>query len=319
MQGRKGHAALPRINAMTIGPLKNMAASVHDRLLKKARETNRPFQELFQYYAMERFLFRLSKSPHRDKLVLKGALMLKVWKAPESRPTMDIDFLGKTENRVDSILKIVEDVCGQEVESDGIIFDISDVDGINITEDAQYKGVRIIFVARLDRAKVPMQVDIGFGDIVMPSVQAIVYPSLLGTHSFPLKGYSRESVVAEKFEAIVKLGLLNSRMKDFYDIFLLCRQYDFDGENLAKAIMETFSHRATTLIDNPIAFTEEFINDPGKKAQWRAFIKKSQIENVPDDLGDVISAIALFLSPVAKSLINGVSFKLQWDNSGTWR
>jgi hypothetical protein len=208
---------------------KNLAASVHARLAQIARRTGRPFQELLQYYAMERFLYRLSKSPHAARFVLKGALMLRVWDAPMARPTKDIDLLGRLENSLENGSTVVREVCALEVEPDGLVFRPATVKSERIREDADYEGVRIRFDGFLARARIAMQLHVGIGDVMVPGPVEIAYPTLLDFPAPRLKGYPRETAIAEKFEAMVKLGTLNSRMKDFYDIWLLSRQFDFDG------------------------------------------------------------------------------------------
>ena len=231
---------------MTRRPPKNIAASVRQRLLIKARETGRPFSELLQYFAMERFLYRLSKSRYKDNFVLKGALMLTVWEAPLTRPTMDIDLLGRIDNSIETIVEVTREICRQEVEPDGIDFDIATVEAERIAEGADYEGIRVRFRGSLDTARIVMQLDIGFGDIVIPSPEPTNCPTLLDLPAPRLRGYSRESTIAEKFEAMVKLGILNSRMKDFFDIWLMLHQFDFEGPILAEAISKTFSAQVPT-------------------------------------------------------------------------
>lgn len=299
-------------------PLKNMAASVRQRLLNKARETNRPFNELLQYFVMERFLYRLSKSPHAQKFVLKGALMLTVWEAPISRPTMDIDLLGRTDNSIDAMIAVAKDVCLQDVELDGLAFDPTTVEGERITEDADYEGVRLRFLAKLDTARVTLQIDIGFGDVVVPSAELTDYPTILQLPAPRLHGYSRESTIAEKFEAMVKLGNLNSRMKDFFDIRLLSRQFNFDGRTLAEAVARTFATRGTKIPSSPIAFTRAFVEDATKAVQWRAFIRRNRLADTPGDFAEIISAVAPFLGPIADALADGRSFDANWKAPGPW-
>jgi len=304
---------------MTKRPLKDIAASVRQRLLNRAKETDRPFNELLQYYAMERFLYRLSKSRYSDNFVLKGALMLTVWEAPLTRPTMDIDFLGQIDNDIETLISVIKAICSQKVEPDGITFDLTSVTGASITRDADYEGVRIRFHGSLGTARFTIQLDIGFGDVVIPAPTSFEYPTILDLPAPKLRGYSKESTIAEKFEAMAKLGALNSRMKDFFDIWLLSRQFDFEGDRLAAAIEKTFSTRGTDIQSEPIALTNSFAEDPAKVAQWRGFIRKNRLTNIPQDFVDVIEAIAVFLGPVAKTLAAKKPFEATWKASGPWR
>ena len=297
---------------------KKIAASVRQRLLNKARETKRPFSELLQYFAMERFLYRLSKSHHSDKFVLKGALMLTVWQVPFSRPTMDIDLLGRIDNDMKVIIDMTKDVCTREVEPDGVIFDVDSVTGERITEDADYEGVRIRFRGELDTARISMQLDIGFGDVVVPLAEPVDYPTILDPPGPHLYGYSMESTVAEKFEAMVKLGLLNSRMKDFFDIGLLSRQFDFEGHTLQEAVKVTFSTRGTNIPSTPTVFTPDFAKDATKDAQWRAFVRKNQLTNIPRDFQATVSSVATFLSPIVEGLANNQHIQSSWKAFGPW-
>ncbi len=298
---------------------KNISASVRQRLLNIARTTGRPFNELLQYYAMERFLYRLSRSPYAEKFVLKGALMLTVWNAPATRPTMDIDLLGRLDNSIDTIVGIAKGVCTHDVEPDGIVFNVQSVTGERITEDADYEGVRVKFNGLLDTAQIRMQLDIGFGDEVIPQIQTIVYPTILDLPAPQICGYSMESTVAEKFEAMIKLGMLNSRMKDFYDIWLLSRQFDFDGSTLQKAISKTFKKRGTNVPSAPTVFSPEFSAEPPKHTQWRAFVRKNRLANTAKDFRHIVNDIAAFLGPVAESLKNKIKFQANWKATGPWQ
>jgi len=267
---------------------------------------------------MERFLYRLSKSLYVDNFVLKGALMLSVWEAPLSWPTMDIDLLGRINNSVEAIVAVTRVICRQEVEPDGIAFDTNSIVGERINEDADYEGVRVRFKGSLDTAQIAMQLDIGFGDMVVLSPELTDYPTILDLPAPQLYVYSRESTIAEKFEAMVKLGILNSRMKDFFDIWLMLRQFDFEGQKLSTAIAKTFSTRGTDIQSGPISLTNTFVDDTVKTAQWRGFIRKNLLTNVSQDLGEVVKAIAAFLGPIAKSLAAKQPFKANWKAPGPW-
>jgi predicted nucleotidyltransferase component of viral defense system len=295
-----------------------MAASVRQRLLNMARETGRPFNEVLQYFAMERFLYRLSRSPYADRFVLKGALLLTVWEAPLTRPTLDIDLLGRIDNRIDTIVRVTGEICRQEVEPDGVAFDIATIEAERIAEDADYEGIRVRFRGSLGTARIVMQLDIGFGDIVIPSPEPTNYPTLLDFPSPYLRGYSRESTIAEKFEAMVKLGILNSRMKDFFDLWLMSRQFDFNGATLAKAISKTFSTRGTKIPAKPLALTDTFAKEGTKAAQWRGFLRKNRLSGAPKDLAEVIMSIGAFLKPISERLAAGHAFKSIWKAPGPW-
>lgn len=296
--------------------LKNVAASVRQRLYNLGGKTNRPFEELLQYYAMERFLYRLSKSKYADKIILKGALMFVVWKTPLSRATRDIDLLGRLENKRDKLAEIVKEICKITVEEDGLTFDPKTIKSMSIKEDAEYEGVRIKFMARLGQPKIFMQIDFGFGDTIFPEPSYIDYPTMFEMPKPRLKGYPRETVVAEKFQAMVELGILNSRMKDFYDIWLLANQFNFSGSLLRKAISETFAKRHTPLTAEPLALSEEFTNNKEKSAQWNIFIRKSQLAHAPKDLKGVIKAIKIFMIPLLNDKNGGEN--LIWHAPGPW-
>ena len=221
----------------------DLGASVRARLLNQAHAQKRPFQELLQYYAMERFLYRLSRSRNAEQFILKGALLLTAWRAPLSRSTMDIDLLGRMSNELEHIRALIAKVCELESEPDGIGFDAQSVKVARIKEDAEYEGVRVRFHATLARARIPMQIDIGFGDVVTPAAVEIEYPTLLEFPAPVLRAYPKETVIAEKLEALTMLGMLNSRMKDYFDLWALSRLYSFEGPILVNAIKATFARR----------------------------------------------------------------------------
>lgn len=298
--------------------LRNVAASVRQRLLNKARASGRPFNELLQYFAMERFLFRLSRSPHADRFILKGALMLATWKVSLTRPTKDIDLLGQVANDVERIVAVVKEVCRQDVEPDGLDFNRKSVVGERIAEEAEYEGVRVRFQGRLGTARVSMQIDVGFGDAVVPGPVTTEYPTILDLPAPRVRGYTRDSVVAEKFHTMVLRGLLNSRMRDFFDVWVLSRQFDFEGPVLAAAVRETFARRSLEVESSPVALTDEFAADGTKAAQWRGFLRKSRLEGAPSNLGEVVAGIAGFLGPVADALSEGREFVDRWAAPGPW-
>ena len=295
---------------------KNNPASIHQRLLNKARNEQRPFNELLQYYAMERFLYRLSQSSIADKFILKGALMLRVWGSPEFRPTKDIDMLGRTSNEENNIIKQIQEILSVDVPPDGLTFNSDSIQAERIAEDADYEGIRIGFQGSFGSAKVKMQIDIGFSDIIFPKPQECDLPTLLDFPPPKLLCYSRESAIAEKFEAMLKLGELNSRMKEFYDIWLLSRQFDFEGEILTEALRLTLEQRHTNLREEIVAFTDEFVE--AKQGQWKSFCERIQQKHLSQDFALVISTIKIFLSPVISALLNGTPIPTLWIAASQW-
>ena len=292
---------------------------MRQRLYNNSKATGRPFQEVLQYFVMERFLYRLARSPYADKFVLKGALMFAAWRAPTSRPTKDIDLLARMDNRVEAIVPIIREICQSVVEPDGVVFDLEDLQGRVIKEDADYAGVRVTFQASLDKAMVRMQLDLGFGDVVTPAPTITEYPTILEFPAPRLYGYSRETAIAEKFEAMVKLGRLNSRLKDFFDLWILSRQFDFDGPTLALAVARTFAHRGTAIEFPPVALTPRFASDPIKRTQWRGFLTKSKLITASQDFEEVLQTIVVFLEPVARAIQSGEALEVHWQAPGPWR
>ena len=295
---------------------RNVPASVRQRLLNRARSDRRPFNDLLQYFAMERFLYRLSQSAHTDRFVLKGALMLRVWQSPEPRPTMDIDLLGRTRTEEAGVLAQVRDILSVDVEADGLAFNPASIRTERITEGADYEGIRTRFQGALGTARIHMQIDIGFGDVVYPEPEASTLPTMLDFPAPRLLCYSRESAIAEKLEAMVKLGMLNSRMKDFYDIWLLSRQFDFNGPELAQAIRLTFERRGTALPSEVEAFTPSFVDD--KQTQWAAFRNRLQQDHVPASFAEIAASLGQFLSPVVAALSSGDPGPTHWTATGPW-
>ncbi len=287
---------------MTVSVVKNMGASVRQRLLNYAKANNRPFAEVLQYYAMERFLYRLSVSPHAGKFLLKGALLLTAWRAPMSRPTMDIDLLGRTSNAVDDIVKLLQEVARTSVPDDGITFDLDSFSGSVIREDADYSGVRTVFTGHLNAARVTMQIDIGFGDVVTPEPEQLAYPTILDFPAPALFGYTRETVIAEKLEALVQLRMLNSRMKDYFDIWILLRHPELDRTVLRAAIKRTFKNRKMEIDAAPIGLSPQFGTDPAKQAQWRAFLKRSALTDAPGQLAVVVEELRASFEPILANL-----------------
>ncbi|MHB1293795.1 MAG: nucleotidyl transferase AbiEii/AbiGii toxin family protein [Anaerolineae bacterium] len=295
----------------------NIPASVHRRLLNYAHDQRRPFNEVLQYYCLQRFLYRLGQSPLKERFILKGALMLVAWRSPVSRPTRDIDLLGRLDNAPETIVAAIRDICGVPVPEDGLFFDAASVMAERITEEANYSGVRVRFSASLGNARIPMQIDVGFGDLVVPGPTEIGLPAILGFPPAELWGYSRESAIAEKVQAMVALGEINSRLKDFYDIWLLSNLYAFDGNILYRAIQATFAQRHMR-VTVPMVALEPFFADAPRETQWRAFLQRNSL-TAPATLQETTHALAGFLYPVLGSLVEGHLFSDHWPPGGPWR
>lgn len=296
----------------------NITASVRARLANRAQCDNQPFQQVLQYYGLERFLYRFSQLEQRNEFILKGALMLRVWNAPITRPTRDIDLLAFSENSVTHLEAIMRDACEVIVPEDGLRFDPLSVSGSRIKEDSEYEGVRVRFGGFLDKARIPMQIDVGFGDIVYPKADKQSYPTILDFPAPILRTYPRETVIAEKFHAMVILGSLNSRLKDFFDIWLLANQYDFEGSELARAIQKTFERRETRIDPAPVALASAFTSSERVRNQWTAFVRRSSLAEASLPLDEIWSQLERFLIPPAQAAANRTRFDLNWTAPGPW-
>jgi predicted nucleotidyltransferase component of viral defense system len=299
----------------------NMARSVHDRLLKVSREKGLRFNNLQQRFAMERLLYRLSVSPFADQFTLKGALAVLAWTGGEQmyRPTMDIDLLGRTSNDPESLVEVFRSVVEQDVPIDGLIFDPDSITASPITEDAEYNGMRVRLTGRMANARIAIQIDIGFSDSPLPQPQQVSLPGLLDFPTLSMMGYRPESTIAEKLQAMVARDVLNSRMKDFADLWYLSRHFDFDGSVLAQAIARTFERRSTPIPPDPIAFTEEFALRDDKHVQWKAFLRRSRPDDVPEDFAEAVAGVAAFLKPVLGHLASGQPLPGNWLHPGPWQ
>lgn len=305
---------------MSAKQLKDVAASVRQRLYDLAKEHGEDFQLTLIRYALERLLYRLSKSSHRNRFVLKGAMLLTVWGGASYRATRDLDLLGRGDNGVKDLEAAFREICQTPVEDDGLEFVIDSIHGEGIAEDQEYQGVRLSFEARLSVAKIPIQVDIGFGDAVQPQPESLAYPAMLNFPAPTLLSYPREAVVAEKYQAMVVLGMANSRMKDFYDVSFLARQFDFDGARLCAAIRATFDRRNTPLpSEKPLPLTEEFFDDRAKLTQWGAFLKKTGVGESGASLSEVVALLQAFLWPPTVALVERRAFKHSWPARGPWK
>lgn len=305
---------------MTPGAGKNLTVSVQHRLLQFARRTQEEHQSVLTRYGLERLLFRLSLSPYVNEFVVKGAMMFLVWKGEPYRATKDLDLLSLQSATVERFGELFQELCRFKAEEDGLVFLPASVRAEDIREAEAYQGVRVRLEARLGRSKIPLQVDIGFGDVVTPKARKAGFPTLLGSPAPQLAMYPRETAIAEKFETMVKLGVLNSRMKDFYDLWVMGREFEFDGAGLAASIAATFKRRKTSLPDKaPFALTEKFGDDPTKRRQWQAFVKRGRLKLVETNLMTVIRAVRDFLMPVVTATAGGGTFTAHWPKGGPWQ
>ena len=300
--------------------LKNINASVEKRLLNLTRQSGEDFQYVLMRYGLERIMYRLSRSDFAKEFVVKGAMLLRVWTGEQYRPTKDLDLLGILDKSPEELDQTFKAVCNLTVEDDGLIFVSETIRVRQIREDNVYGGMRVTLEARLGKIRIPLQVDIGFGDAVTPDAQPEAFPTLLDFPAPILLTYPRETSIAEKFEAIVNLGLTNSRMKDYYDIWLLSQQFDFDGATLMRAIEATFRRRGTMLpSEMPIGLSHEFVTDAGKLSQWQAFVRRSRLDSKEISLETVVKVIATFILPPSSAAAESTGFALRWAKGGPWQ
>jgi len=302
-------------------PVTDIAASVRQRLLNLARQRNEDFGLIMSRYATERLLYRLAESPYADEFILKGAQLFSLWFEVPNRATRDLDLLSRGDAAIPRLKTVFRSLCEQTPESpDGIVFLADSVRGEAIREEAAYEGVRIYINYHLAGARDRLQVDIGFGDVVIPAPQIVDIPPLLDSPAPRLKAYPRETVVAEKFEAMVVLGIANSRMRDFYDLWMLARESTFDGATLCEAIRATFERRRTVLpASPPVALSAEFYEDFAKQAQWAAFLRRGRLREDKPGLVVVIGELQRFLMPPTQAITAGAPFEMRWSNSEGWQ
>jgi predicted nucleotidyltransferase component of viral defense system len=294
----------------------NSAASVRARLLNLSKQTGEDFQALLTRYAIERFLYRLGVSDQSDEFILKGAMLFVVWQGNLHRPTKDLDLLGFGNSTPEAVAERIRAVVSLPSD-DGILFDPSSIEAAVIREDAEYEGVRVKLSASLEQARIRLQVDIGFGDVVEPAPPRTAYPAMLSHVQPPtLRMYPPETVIAEKLQAMVVLDIRNSRMKDFYDLWYLSRNWQFQLTVLRRAVSATFEKRRTEVPSGlPFALTEEFLTDEGKRQQWVAFVRRLNLAADTPDLSALGEEIARFVQPVfAAGEQDGT-----WQPGGPWQ
>lgn len=298
--------------------LKNVDASIRAKLAEIARRDGENFENVLVRYASERFLYRLSKSVHKDKFLLKGAALLSLWFNERHRPTRDLDFLGFGASDIPTLEEIIKEICRIDF-ADGLQFLADTVTGEKIREEEAYQGVRLEFRAMLGNARIPIRVDIGFGDAVTPQYEDVEFPTILDSPAARIKVYPKETVIAEKFEAMVRFGIANSRMKDFWDVHLLISEFDFEGNVTQSAVVATFENRRTPFPTGvPIALTRDFSQNLRVVGLWSAFLSRNRIERFTD-LTEVIAKLNEFFTPIVTSVQTQTAFNKNWSPRTGWQ
>jgi hypothetical protein len=296
-----------------------LAHSVQVRLVQHAKALALDPNVVLARFATERFLYRLSRSPHAERFVLKGALLLLAWLGETIRPTRDADLLGSGDLSDEALAATCREICALEVEPDAMIYLPETIRVAAIRPEDAYGGKRVALQSRLGPARISVQLDIGIGDAVVPDPVWLEYPGLLDFPRPRLRAYRPETAIAEKLHAMVVLGSRNSRMRDFFDIHALAQRESFESAPLVDAVRATFERRRTAIpAEVPLALTAAFAQSAEKRAQWGGFIARSRLTAAPADLADVVDAVARFLLPVIDAARGGSGFKSRWAPGGPW-
>lgn len=301
--------------------VRNIPASVRARLFNWSKESGENFERTLVRYGVERFLYRLSRHPQANRFILKGAMLFITWPEGIHRPTGDLDLLGYGPPDPDTIRALINDICKIADEQDGLWFDPETTVVEQIREEDKYQGVRVITRAKLENAVIRLQIDVGFGDRVFPDPRRISFPCLLPDMAVPdVLAYPPETVIAEKFEAMVKLGEADSRLKDFSDIWAISRTFGFDLPALAQAMLGTLNQRGTPIPnDIPVALTDAFAALPEKQKGWEGFLKRNPPAIDPPPLPELLSDLRAFLGPVIRALALPEGAKGTWVPGSGWR
>lgn len=319
MPGFQRHETLSGVSGLSNPRPSNIPASVRQRLLNLSRERGEDFNLILTRYAVERFLYRLSISQYANQFVLKGAMLLTIWTGYSYRPTRDLDLLGFGDSSAEWLAGVFREICQIQVEPDGLGFDPKSIHIEEIQQDQEYQGQRIRLKGFLSKAEILVQVDVGFGDAITPGAKEITYPAILDFEPPKIRAYPRETVVAEKLQAIVVLGMANSRMKDYYDLWILSRQFSFAGPDLAKAITATFNRRNTAIPDQiPTGLSDAFSIDTEKVAQWKAFLKRNALKDASEYFMQVITELRGFLLPPLQASNMQAEFRKHWTAGSPW-
>ena len=304
---------------MKPGKPRNVTASIRQKLLNIATREGADFGLVLTRYALERLLYRLSQSRYCDQFILKGAMLFQIWTDTPHRSTRDLDLLGHGDPSPGHCLAVFRELCVLAVAEDGLDFPIEATSAEKIKEDQEYEGVRVRLLARLGNVRIPLQIDIGFGDALAAPPGVLDYPTLLPMPAPQIQVYPMETVIAEKLQAMVHLGMLNSRMKDFFDVWFLERTFSFEANALAHAIRTTFERRGTRLDPGGVnALIAELSTDTSKRTQWRAFLNKGKLV-APGSFAEVAGSILGFISlPLHTSAVGGTREPASWSPGGPW-
>lgn len=298
-----------------------LSQSIQTRLIQHAKHVGVDPNLILTRYAIERLLYRLSRSEHAEQFILKGALLLLVWLGEGLRPTRDVDLLGFGDLSDDALAQVFRDLCALKVEADAMTYLADTISVATIRLDDAYGGRRVTLSSRLGNARLKVQVDVGIGDAINPAPTWLDYPSLLGLPQPRIRAYTPETVVAEKFHAMVLLGMRNTRMKDFFDVSVLARRMPFELETLAGSIRATFDRRETPVPQEPpLALSATFRQSAEKQQQWSAFVRNNGIEDIDTKFDDAVQIIGDLLGPVIESpRISRAPIRAQWPPGGPWR
>ena len=298
----------------------NLAASVAARLLNRARQTGDDYQTLLTCFCFERFLYRLGASEVRDRFVLKGAMLLRLWSDQPYRATRDLDLLRKGDGSFEAIRRDIRMICAVPAEPDAVVFEADAIRIETIRAEDEYAGTRATLPARCGSARLGLQIDMGLGDTVWPAPQRCTYPVLLDFPAPEVLAYPREAVVAEKLEAMVVLGDRNSRIKDFFDLHHLASRFEFDRAPLAEAVRRTFARRRTPIpAEEPIGLLPAYWENPSRPAQVRAFARRAGLALAGDPGGEFARVLGAFLLPVLEDVRIGARREGTWPPGGPWR
>lgn len=300
--------------------IKNLSASIRAKLFNHAKASGANFDRVLVRYGVERFLYRLSQHRYRDRFILKGAMLFLTWPEGAFRPTGDLDLLGYGPPDPDAMKTVFAEICSAPDPGDALTFDTASIAVDAMREDEKYRGVRMTMIAYLDKTRIHLQIDVGFGDAVHPDPQRITFPCLLPDMAVPqILAYPAETVIAEKFEAMVRFGEADGRMKDFNDIWVITRTFEFEMATLVQALRGTFQRREAALPATiPIALMPDFAALPTKQTGWASFLKKNPPAMTPPPLNELLADLRRFFDPVLRAAARPDAAKGHWDPQRGW-